>query len=247
MSVEASNCISHPFRDVIDPEDDRARILYEGSFPRQELSFPGDNPVAVRSYEIRRFEDLGRFPSGGFNMREWYERNEDGTERLSHFHLEILPQLEPATHKFINDRLQASTGYDRRRKAGALNAMLPTIRICPDFALSLATKDELYFSFTADGNVIVNKDKNKALVADNSQTPPIYRFASYVEEIVDDNTEEEYRVRAMGAIYVADLKAIGDMLAIPAATGAMKTHNKRTNDIINSIARLEVSLVKKQI
>ncbi len=247
MGVETSNCITHPFRDPVGPEDERARVLYDGFNPRHELSFPGDNPVAVRSYEVRRFEDLGRFPSGGFNIREWYQSNEDGTERLSHFHLEIFPQLEPATYKFVNDRLQASTGYDRRRKAGALNALLPTIRICPDLALSLATKDELYFSFTADGKVMVNKDKNKALVADNSQDPPVYRFASYVEEIIDDNTEEDYRVRAMGAIYITDLKEIGDMLVIPVATGVMKTHNKRTNDIINSIARLEVSLVKKPI
>lgn len=246
MSVEA-NCISHPFRDTIDPEDDRNHILYEGFMPRQELAFPGDDHVAMRSYEIRKFEDLGRFPSGGFNIREWYKRNEDGTERLSHFHLEILPQLEPATHKFVNDRLQASRGYDRRRKATALNDMLPTIRICPDLALSLATKDELYFSFTKGGNVIINKDKNKTLVADSSQDPPIYRFASYVEEIVDDNTEEEYRVRAMGAIYIADLKVLGDALAVPVATGVMKAHNKRTSDIINSIASLELSLVRKPI
>lgn len=229
----------------MDPEDDRASFLYDGFFPRHELAFPGDNPVAIRSYEIRRFADLGRYPSGGFNVREWYERNEDGTEKLSHFHLEILPQLDTATYAFVNKRIQVSTGYERRRKAVALNDMLPTIRICPDLTLSLATKDELYFSFTADGNVMVNKDKNKALVADSSQTPPIYRFASYVEDVVDDNTEEEYRVRALGAIYVADLKTLRDMLVIPVATGAMKAHNQRTNDIINSIAHLEVSLVKK--
>jgi hypothetical protein len=203
--------------------------------------------MVLRSYEVRRFEDLGRFPSGGFNIREWYEKKDDGFEQLSHFHLEIMPKLDPATYEFVNKRLSASTGYERRRKAMALNAMLPTIRICPDLALALATKDELYFSFTADGNVIVNKDKNKALVADNSQTHPIYRFASYVEDIIDDSTEEEYRVRVLGAIYVSDFEALREKLTLPIATGMMKAHNQRTNDIINSIAHLEVSLVKKHI
>lgn len=247
MSIETPNCVSHPFREFTDPEIPGFELLFDGPVARHQFNFPDGNPVTIRTSEVRRLEDVGSFPSGGFNIHEWYARRDDGTLQLNHFHLEILPQLDRTTYMFINGRLMKTTeGPERRQKSMALRDAFPTVRICPDTALSLVANDELYFSFTKDGNVIVNKDRNKALVTDNSTNPPVYRFASYVTELVDDSSDEEYKVRVLGAVYNPDITSLKQKLAVPIATGKMRANNAATNGIINSIAHLEVSLVKKQ-
>lgn len=243
MNPEKIDCIAFPIQEEVfedDGEDEvKVHIVNEGPFAHHEQLFPGSE-VLIRHSDHRPLK--GMYPSGGFSLSRWFEMQPDG-DKLRHFHVDIYPDFDEKTAKLINERLRTTHGEARVEKAQSLRDLLPIIQICPERSLSLISSHKRYFSFKK-GIFNVPPDQINAIkktYLDRSTGSPILRFGVEVGDIVNDQTEEELRIIATGAIYTFDISEIKAKLSLPAATGTL------TATKLSEIARLQVSLIEKNI
>ncbi len=249
MSAENPNCQTHPFRDYVTEDDS---FIDGGPLPGHDTAFQGQDNLYVRSTEARHLidivEDEGRFPSGGFRLRRWM-KSEDGKDILHHYHVEMLPYLDRDSQTFLSDRLSKLRMRDRMERAQAIEHVLPFITVCPDLGVSFAANDEHFFTFTKEGDILANPkmDKFYRLFYDTTATPSIWRFGVKLTEIEEEGNLENdvYGMFATGAIYNTDLAEIKKLLDIRVATGTLRENNRRTTEILGSIARLDVSITQK--
>lgn len=239
MNPELPSCLSFPFREIAEPEKESGLgNIFEGPHPRYDHAFSQDPSVAIRTLEARDIQQLNMrsIPNGGFNVMKWIRTNEDGTEALEHYHVNMLARLDWDSHNFVNDSLM-KTRYieERREKAKGLLSVLPQIRICPDLTISMANNDTLFFSITDTGELMVNKDRSKVFQWINEGG--IYRFQSYIGDVEGEETEEAFRILASGSIRQSDIKQIRSGLDGLIENGGL------TEDYLRGIARLAVSIV----
>lgn len=247
MSSEKSiDCQSHPFRDFIPFGEEFTVAQFDSQSPRQDCFFPDAPGVFVRNTEERDLKDVDGFPNGGFRVRKWMEQGEDGQESLRHYHVEILPKFDPDSINHINTKLNTYRIQERIEKAEDMSYVLPIVNICPEMGLSLAADDEHLFSFTPDGDIVTNKRRlNKFKVFIDGS---VYRFGILLQDIIDTNGGENvnYKMMATGAIYITDLEEIKKMLDVPVALGTLRGSDKKSVELLASIARLDVSIAKLQ-
>lgn len=245
MSVEAVNCVNYPFREKLPGDQDPfAFQVHETPYARHDLAFPYDSSVTVRTLEARHLDEinLGEITNGGFNLRKWIEKAEDGTERVRHAHLEILPAFDTDTANYLRSRIKLSRYIQERvEKARAIAAALPQIRICPDMAISMVNSDTHFFSITKDGNLMMNARREKVFQWAKVASPEgeKYQFQAYITDVEDTTTQDEYRVIAGGSILRTDMDAVGtELMGMIAGRGV-------TGDFVDSIARLSATIIQK--
>lgn len=240
------NCLTHPFRADITSADAPLINQNESNMPRHDVLFPMDRAILVRSFDGIRLNDVltDSYPNGGFRLREWLEKEEDGHETVRHYHVEILPKLNPDTSTYLNGKIKSSSIDEGRRKADILRQTMPSINVCPTMGISFAAGDEHYFSITPEGDVVVNPETEDRFevhgVSDGS-----YRFVTLLDfEDDDPDGLQIYKMYAFGMVATTDFEDLIDKLDIQVGLGTLRPNDTITKNLLDSIASMEVNIVQ---
>lgn len=236
---ENINCISYPFKEggqSVFP----TVYLHEGPMLAEDIPL-ADERISIRNLEYRDVRELSwsTMPSGGFSVKKWIEKEKDGSERLAHYHVELLPEFDEEAKEFIDRKLRSFARSERIDKAHALSEELPRLRICPDNMIALANSDTAFMAIDEAGTVLQNKNRLLSLWPDRENETPYFRFGVYTSDIIDSTTEEEYRIIASGTIIAEGHEALKERL-----DNLMSNQNMNQRTLAH-IARLIISISPK--
>lgn len=236
---ENINCVSYPFREGDGPAFPTV-YFHEGPMLAEDI-FLADERVSMRSLEYIDLRELSSstMPSGGFSVKKWVERGRDGTERLAHYHIELLPEFDREARKFIDQRLMSFERSERIDKAYALSGELPRLIICPDNMIALANNSTPFMAIDGAGTVMNNKNRLLSMWPDKENGIPYFRFGVYTSDIIDSATEEEYRIIASGRIIAEGHEVLKERL------DSLMSNQKINPKALSQIARLAISISPK--